>query len=104
MTDTTLTSSTCIKRTGPVLTRHISPTPGATGWNNSDVTVSFDCTDAGIGVASCPDPIVVTTDTKDLPSVVPPEMTVAAATPPGFSALPFAARPLPRRARLRRDD
>ena len=40
------------------------------------------------------DPIVVTAEQKDLPSVIPPEMTVAAATPPGFAALPFAGRVL----------
>ena len=40
------------------------------------------------------DPIVVPAVQDDLPSVIPAEMTVAAATPPGFSALPFAGRVL----------
>jgi ribose transport system permease protein len=40
------------------------------------------------------DPVVVTADQHELPSVVPAEMTVAAARPAGFAALPFAARVL----------
>jgi ribose transport system permease protein len=40
------------------------------------------------------DPVVITSEQRELPSVVPPEMTVAAASPAGFAALPFAGRVL----------
>ena len=43
---------------------------------------------------SAEDPIVLTSEQQEPPSVIPPEMTVAAATPPGFAALPFAGRVL----------
>jgi hypothetical protein len=37
----------------------VAPPPNDNGWNNSDVTVSFDCHDETSGVASCPDPVLV---------------------------------------------
>ena len=47
--------------TPPALTASRSPAANGAGWNNSNVTVSFTCTDAvsGSGVASCPSPVVV---------------------------------------------
>jgi len=36
-----------IDETAPVITGHASPAPNLAGWNNSDVTVTFACADAG---------------------------------------------------------
>jgi Lamin Tail Domain/HYR domain len=36
--------------TPPVITASATPSPNANGWNNSSVTVSFNCTDSGSGV------------------------------------------------------
>lgn len=36
--------------TKPVILAHADPAPNAAGWNNSTVTVSYTCTDAGSGV------------------------------------------------------
>ncbi len=46
----------------PVISGTISPPPNAAGWNNSDVTVSFTCSDRTSGVASCPAPVVLTSE------------------------------------------
>jgi len=46
----------------PVATASISPPPNAAGWSNSDVTVSFTCSDTTSGVALCPAPITVRTE------------------------------------------
>ena len=46
----------------PTITATVSPEPNTEGWNNSDVTVTFECTDDESGVDTCPDPVVVTTE------------------------------------------
>jgi hypothetical protein len=46
----------------PVISGTISPPPNAAGWNNSDVTVSFTCSDQTSGVASCSPPVVLTSE------------------------------------------
>jgi Glucodextranase, domain B/Bacterial Ig-like domain len=46
--------------TPPTVTPTVSPSPNTAGWNNSNVTVSFQCTDGLSGVASCPPAIPVT--------------------------------------------
>ena len=49
--------------TGPVISFVRSPLPNANGWNNTDVTVTFTCTDSGSGLAaSLPAPQVVTSE------------------------------------------
>jgi flagellar hook assembly protein FlgD len=48
--------------TPPTITAAIDPPANANGWNTTPVTVSFTCSDAGSGVATCPAPIVVSTD------------------------------------------
>lgn len=43
-----------IDKTPPSISATASPAPNAAGWNNTDVTVTFACTDALSGVAACP--------------------------------------------------
>lgn len=51
-----------IDKTVPVLTASRAPAANASGWNNTDVTVSFTCTDALSGVASAPANQTITTE------------------------------------------
>jgi hypothetical protein len=46
----------------PSITASASPEPNAAGWNNSNVTVTFTCSDAGSGIATCPSPVIVSAD------------------------------------------
>ncbi|GAB3763044.1 hypothetical protein FB382_001317 [Nocardioides ginsengisegetis] len=46
-----------IDRTLPGISHSLSPQPNASGWNNSDVTVTFTCTDADSGMAGCTTPV-----------------------------------------------
>src|SRR5207245_362294 len=39
-----------------------TPPANAAGWWTAAVTITFQCSDAGSGIASCPAPIVVSTD------------------------------------------
>ncbi|HUK45575.1 MAG TPA: hypothetical protein VLV28_09785 [Gaiellaceae bacterium] len=49
-----------VDRTPPVITASAAPPPNASGWNNSDVTVTFTCSDTGSGLAtSCPPPVIL---------------------------------------------
>lgn len=47
-----------IDSTPPAVVVTLSPSPNAAGWNNTNVTVAFACTDALSGVSSCPSPVV----------------------------------------------
>jgi hypothetical protein len=51
-----------IDKTPPTIAASASKNPNAYGWNNTDVTVTFTCSDALSGVASCPSPVTVTTE------------------------------------------
>jgi len=48
----------------PIITASTAPAPNANDWNNSDVTITFECVDneGGSGVASVTGPITVTTE------------------------------------------
>ena len=46
----------------PVIMASVNPAPNSAGWNNSNVTVSFTCTDATSGIQSCPAPQSVTAE------------------------------------------
>lgn len=48
--------------TPPVITASAAPAPNSNGWNATNVTVSFSCSDAGSGVATCPPAVVTTTE------------------------------------------
>ncbi len=43
----------------PTITATVTPPPDSSGWNNTAVTVSFACFDATSGIASCTDPVVL---------------------------------------------
>lgn len=46
----------------PTITATLSPPPNAAGWNKSDVTVTFTCSDATSGIATCPQPQTLTSE------------------------------------------
>ena len=58
---TTLTVEILIDDVAPTIVAVVDPEANENDWHNDDVTVSFECADeGGSGVASCPDPVVVT--------------------------------------------
>jgi len=44
----------------PIIKPTLDPAPNDAGWNNTNVTIRFDCSDATSGVATCPRPVTVT--------------------------------------------
>ncbi len=58
----TTTATVNIDETPPSITGSAFPAPNAAGWNNTDVTISFSCTDALSGVASCQSPALISTE------------------------------------------
>ena len=63
-TETAHTVSFGIDKTSPTIGHTQSPAANADGWNNEDVTVTFTCSDALSGVASCTGPQTVSTEGK----------------------------------------
>jgi hypothetical protein len=61
----TTTKSVTVKldTDNPTLNAPLVPAPNAAGWNNNTVTVNFSCEDESSGVATCPAPVSVTTET-----------------------------------------
>ncbi len=53
-----------IDTTGPMIVMTRTPVPNANGWNNTDVTVSFDCLDALSGLAGNPPPATTVSTTE----------------------------------------
>jgi len=51
-----------VENVAPVITATASPAPNGSGWNSSTVTVSFTCSDADSGIATCPAPVVVSAE------------------------------------------
>jgi hypothetical protein len=51
-----------IDKTKPSISGSASPAPNGAGWNNEDVTVSFECHDDRSGVASCGPDQTLTSD------------------------------------------
>src|SRR5689334_5902762 len=47
----------------PTITAAVTPAPNAAGWNHTDATVNFTCSDRTSGIATCPAPVAVTTET-----------------------------------------
>ena len=58
----TASLSVSIDKTQPTIAATQSPAPNSAGWNNSDVTVSFVCSDSLSGIATCPSSVAVTTE------------------------------------------
>ncbi|MFC7491636.1 MULTISPECIES: OmpL47-type beta-barrel domain-containing protein [unclassified Knoellia] len=57
-----------IDRTAPGISHTQAPAANLKGWNNTDVTVTFTCTDSGgSDIASCTSPQEVTTEGQDQP-------------------------------------
>jgi hypothetical protein len=48
-----------VDSTLPTINYALSHQPSLFGWDNTDVTVTFTCSDALSGIASCPDPITI---------------------------------------------
>lgn len=46
----------------PSITAAVSPAPNAAGWNNTDPTVTFTCSDSVSGIAVCPPPRTISTE------------------------------------------
>jgi hypothetical protein len=46
-----------IDKTAPGISHTQAPAANTHSWNNSNVTVTFTCTDGGSGIASCTDPV-----------------------------------------------
>ncbi|HET7072826.1 MAG TPA: PxKF domain-containing protein [Mycobacterium sp.] len=49
-----------LDKTAPTITGNRSPAANANGWNNSDVTVGFSCSDSLAGIKSCSGPTTLT--------------------------------------------
>ena len=57
-----IVGSTSQDNVPPVITTSVAPPPNANGWNNANVTVTFMCSDAGSGIATCPPAVTVSTE------------------------------------------
>src|SRR5439155_8664697 len=51
-----------VDKSAPTITVSASPPPNANGWNNTDVVVSFTCSDGTSGAGPCPEPMTVHTE------------------------------------------
>ncbi|HEV7767346.1 MAG TPA: IPT/TIG domain-containing protein, partial [Thermoanaerobaculia bacterium] len=58
----TLPDAFTLDADAPSITATAAPTPNAAGWNRASVRVTFTCTDALSGIASCPVPVDVVAD------------------------------------------
>lgn len=56
--------SVTIKRdaTPPTINASRTPSPNSNGWNNTDVTVTFTCSDTLSGIDTCPSDVTVSTE------------------------------------------
>ena len=51
-----------VDRTNPIITHTANPTANEYGWNNENVTVSFECNDGLSGVKTCSEPVTLTAE------------------------------------------
>lgn len=61
----TTSAAVNIDKTDPTITATVAPPPNEYGWNNTDVTVTFTCTDTLSGIEVCPEPITVSSEGAD---------------------------------------
>ena len=54
-----------LDKDAPQISGSRNPAANANGWNNTDVTVSFSCSDGVSGIKSCPAPAIVSSDGAD---------------------------------------
>ncbi len=59
------TATLNIEKTAPTITATLTPAANTAGWNNSDVTVNFQCTPSASDIVSCQSPVTVSTDGKN---------------------------------------
>ncbi len=52
--------------TAPIINATTTPAPNAAGWNNTDLTVSFICSDALSGILTCNSPVLFNTEGQSL--------------------------------------
>ncbi|HEX7019740.1 MAG TPA: PKD domain-containing protein, partial [Gemmatimonadaceae bacterium] len=83
-----------IDKTAPALAPVLSPAPNGAGWNNTDVTVSFACTDALSGIAICTAPRQLSTEGAN--QAVPGEAVDLAGNAASVSATVNLDKTLPR--------
>ncbi len=57
--------------TKPTVAASAAPAANGAGWNNSDVTVSYTCTDATSGIASCPATQTLSTEGIGISTTIP---------------------------------
>jgi len=58
----TASATVNLDKTPPLITANAAPPPNAAGWNNSDVIVTYTCSDALSGIVQCPSPATVSTE------------------------------------------
>ncbi|HVQ36463.1 MAG TPA: hypothetical protein VMS31_02965, partial [Pyrinomonadaceae bacterium] len=51
-----------LDKTAPSINAVATPSANANGWNNTDVTVNFNCGDSLSGIENCSSPMILTTD------------------------------------------
>jgi hypothetical protein len=51
-----------VDNTNPTITYTLSAAPNTYGWNNNNVTVTFNCADSGSGIATCSSPITLSSE------------------------------------------
>ncbi len=51
----------------PAITETPTPAPNSSGWNRGSVDIDFSCSDATSGIASCPSPVLLTTEGLNQP-------------------------------------
>ncbi|GAA2018494.1 hypothetical protein GCM10009740_02900 [Terrabacter terrae] len=59
------TATVKVDLTKPTIDHTVAPAPNAKGWNNTPVTVAYQCDDKLSGVATCPADAKVSTDGQD---------------------------------------
>ena len=62
----TATATVNLDKTKPQIDYTLSAPANGNGWHNTDVTVTFTCSDTTSGIASCPEPVSVDTETSGL--------------------------------------